>query len=334
MILAVDAMGGDKAPLEPCRGAIMACQMDSSLQVALVGDASKMSSFLDEAPAEVRKRIHLVHTDEFISMDESPSVSIRKKRNSSMRLAMEMVRVKDAEAVISAGNTGAIVAGGILVLGRIPGIDRPGLGVPIATLSSRVSLLLDVGATVRCKPINLTQFALMGSIYMKSLVGVSDPTVALLSNGEEDIKGDDVVLQAREMLKASSLNFVGYVEGKDVPLGTTDVVVCDGYTGNVLLKFGEGLGEGVMNLMKEEISKSFLPKVGLLFMLPMLKKLHYRFDYERHGGTPLLGVRGTVIKAHGRSRAKAICNALMVARDFVARRGVQTIEDELAKGGI
>lgn len=334
MFLAMDAMGGDRAPQEPCRGAIMACEADPNLNVILVGDARRIEEHLRDAASSVRARIGVVHADQVVTMDDAPSVSIRKKRNSSLRVAMEMVRSGEASAVVSAGNTGAIVAGGILVWGRIPGIDRPGLGVPIATLSSRVSLLIDVGATVRCKPINLAQFALMGSIYMRSLVGVSEPSVALLSNGEEEIKGDETVIQAREILKASSLNFVGYVEGKDVPLGTSDVVVCDGYTGNVLLKFGEGLGEGVMNLMREEISRSFLPKVGLLFMMPMLKKLHYRFDYERHGGTPLLGVRGTVIKAHGRSKARAISNALMVARDFVAKRGVQTIEDELAKGGI
>ena len=333
MLLALDAMGGDRAPQEPCRGAIRACESFPDLEVALVGDGRRLEPLLSEASPQIRARLHVVHTEEFITMEDSPSVSMRRKRHSSLRLALDMVRAREAAGCVSAGNTGAIVTGSVLVLGRIAGIDRPSMGVPLLSLS-RTSLLIDVGATVRCKPVNQVQFALMGSIYMRCLAGVPEPSVALLSNGEEEIKGDDVISEAREVLKASSLNFVGYVEGKDVPVGRTDVVVCDGYTGNVLLKFGEGLGEGVFGLMKEEIQRSFLPKIGLAFMWPMLRHLHTRFDYEKQGGTPLLGVEGTVIKAHGRSKARAIDNALRVAREFVLQKGVETIREEVAKGGM
>lgn len=180
---------------------------------------------------------------------------------------------------------------GILVIGRIAGIDRPGLGVPIPALK-RLTLLIDVGATVRCKPLNLYQFAQMGSLYMRHVMNVPKPTVALLSNGEEEIKGDEVIFEAREMLSRSSLNFIGYVEGKDIPFGTADVIVCDGFTGNAMLKFIEGTGEALYTLFKDEMGQRLLPKVGIFFFLPMLKELWTRFDYEQYGGTPLWASKG------------------------------------------
>ncbi len=333
MHLALDVMGGDHAPVEPCRGALLACDQYPDLEISLVGPREKIEPLIEQASSVTRSHLHIVHTDEFIEMGESPSIAIRKKRGASLRLAMEMVRAKEADGCVSAGNTGAIVAGGVLVVGRIEGIDRPGLGVPIPGLN-RTSLLLDIGATVICKPLNLYQFALMGSVYMESLAGVENPTVALLSNGSEEIKGNPLVLEAREMILKSALNFAGYVEGKDVPFCPADVMVCDGYTGNVLLKFAEGIGEVVYSLLKDEIYARFLPKMGLLFMLPTLKRIWARFDYENQGGSPLLGVDGTVIKAHGRSNARAIAGALRVARNFVEHEGVMHIEKKVAGGGI
>ena len=331
MLFALDAMGGDHAPAEPCKGAILACQEDPSLSLALVGHRDKIEPLIADAEPSVRSRLDIVHADEVITMDNHPSVSIRKMKNSSMRIGLEMVRAGEARGFISAGNTGAIVAGGVLLVGRIPGIDRPGLAVPLPALE-RPSLLLDIGATVRCKPINLYQFAQMGAIYMRYLTGVENPSVALLSNGEEDIKGDEACAGAKEMLKKSSLDFRGYVEGKDVPLGKTDVVVCDGYTGNALIKFGEGVGEVVFGLLKQEISKSILAKMGIALMLPALKRIGARFEYEKQGGSPLLGVNGVVIKAHGRSKAKAIAKALHVGVNFAERKGTEIIRDELQKG--
>lgn len=326
MLFALDAMGGDFAPAEPCKGAILACTEHADLSVALVGIKEQIEPHLKGAESSVRSRIHVVEASEVIGMGDNPAVSIRNKKNSSLRIAMEMVRAHEAVGCISAGNTGAIVAGGVLVVGRIKGIDRPGLAVPIPALA-RTSLLLDVGATVRCKAINLYQFARMGSIYMSSLSGVEHPSVGLFSNGSEDIKGDEDIKEARELLAASDLNFYGSVEGKDVPLGSTDVVVCDGFTGNALIKFGEGVGIVVKTLVKEELEGKILPKIGAALMMPSLKKIWAKFEHEKNGGSPLLGVNGLVIKAHGNSRDRAIAGALHVALGFAQLKGVEKIRE-------
>lgn len=332
MILALDAMGGDHAPHETCKGAIEACELHPDLEVILVGDETLIKKELSAVELQVQNRLHVVHAEESIGMDESPSVAIRKKRHSSLRIAMHMVRSGEAQGCVSAGNTGAIVAGGVLVVGRIKGIDRPALGVALPTLN-KVTFLLDVGATVRCKPVNLYQFSLMGDFYSKYILGVKDPSIALLSNGTEEIKGDEVVSAARELIKSSHLNFSGYLEGDSIPFSLADVVVCDGFTGNAVLKFAEGLGQAIYSILKEEMGHRVLPKVGMMFMLPMLKDLWTRFDYEKQGGTPLLGVNGAVIKAHGRSKSPAIKSALSVARNFVLQQGVELIKQELERGG-
>ena len=328
MLFALDAMGGDKAPAETCKGAVLACEEDQDLNVALVGRKDALAQYLEKASESVRSRINIVEAEEVIGMGDNPSASIRSKKNSSLRIAMEMVRSKEAVGCISAGNTGAIVAGGVLVVGRIKGIDRPGLAVPIPSLN-KTTLLLDVGATVRCKALNLYQFAHMGSIYMKSLLGIKNPSIGLFSNGSEDIKGDDVIGEAREMLVASGLNFEGFVEGKDVPIGRTDIAVCDGFTGNALIKFGEGIGEMVKVLIKEEVETKLLPKIGAFLMLPALRKMAARFEYETNGGSPLLGVDGIVIKAHGNSRDRAIAGALRVASGFARMGGTDLIKESL-----
>ena len=328
LTIALDAMGGDNAPLEICRGAFLACKQHDDLEVVLTGDEEKIKPCLNEASAEIRSRVQVVHAAEVVAMDEQPAAAIRKKRNSSMRVAMEMVRAGEAQGCLSAGNTGAIVAGGVLVVGRLPSIDRPALGVPLPTIN-RWTFLLDVGASVRSKACNLYQYAQMGNVYSKKIMGVAEPEIALLSNGTEEIKGDEVVTEAREMLLKSSLNFKGYVEGDDVTWGRADVVVCDGFMGNVILKFGEGLMQGAHSIIAEEMGQRFLPKIGMLFMIPMIKALWSRFNYEKYGGTPLLGVKGTVIKAHGRSKAPAILGALSAARNFIIKDGVGQIREEL-----
>ncbi|MBP9027663.1 MAG: phosphate acyltransferase PlsX [Aminivibrio sp.] len=328
MILALDAMGGDHGPSEVCRGAIAACEEHSDLELVLVGNSSDIEPMLDGASPDVSGRISIVHAEERIGMDEHPTVAIRKKRHSSLRIAMEMVRSGEALGCVSAGNTGAIVAGGVLVVGRISGIDRPALGVALPTLN-KYTFLLDVGATVRSKPENLFQFAHMGNVYSKKILGVSEPQVALLANGSEEIKGDEVIAGAKALIKASTLNFTGYVEGDDIPYSRADVVVCDGFSGNVVLKFAEGLMSAVYSILKEEMGHRIMPKLGMVFMIPMMKDLWARFNYEKHGGTPLLGVNGIVVKAHGRSKAPAITNALRVARNFVLQNGVELIREEL-----
>ena len=328
LMIAIDAMGGDNAPLEICKGAIVACKEFDDINIALVGDAEQIKKCIEENSVSENSRISIVHADERIEMDDHPTLSIRKKRRSSMRLAMEMVRAGEAQGIVSAGNTGAIVAGGVLVVGRLPSIDRPALGAPLPTVN-RCTFLLDVGASVHCKAINLYQYALMGNIYSQKILGVSNPMVSLLSNGSEDIKGDGVVAEAREMLLKANLNYTGYIEGNEIVYGNADVVVCEGFIGNVVLKFGEGLVSAAHSIIKEEMGQRFLPKIGMVFMLPMLKALWNRFNYEKYGGTPLLGVDGVVIKAHGRSKSPAILSALRTARNLIKKDGVEQIRSEL-----
>ena len=326
--IAIDAMGGDNAPLEICKGVTAACKEFDDIDFVLFGDSGQIKKCIEESSASGSSRITIVHADERVEMDDHPTVSIRKKRGSSMRLAMEMVRSKEAQGFVSAGNTGAIVAGGVLIVGRLPSIDRPALGVPLPTVN-RHTFLLDVGASVRCKTINLYQYALMGNIYSQRILGVDKPIVSLLSNGLEDIKGDEVVLEARNMLLKTDLNFTGYIEGNEVVYGNADVVVCDGFMGNVVLKFGEGLVSAAHSIVKEEIGQRFLPKIGMIFMIPMLKALWNRLNYEKYGGSPLLGVDGVVIKAHGRSKSPAILSALRTTRNLIEKSGVEQIRREL-----
>lgn len=329
LTIALDAMGGDNAPLEICNGAVQACKEFEDINIALVGDKSAVEDCLKDVPSSVRSRISVIHAEEKIAMDENPVTAVRKKRKSSLRIAMEMVRAGEAQGCVSAGNTGAMVAGGVLVVGRLPSIDRPALGVPIPTVNKSASFLLDVGASVRCKPMNLYQYALMGNVYAQKVWNIASPRVALLSNGTEEIKGDEVVAEARGLISASKLNFTGYIEGNEIIFGTADVVVCDGFMGNVILKFGEGLMSAAKSIIKEEMGQRIMPKIGAMFMLPMIKSLWNRFNYEKYGGTPLLGVNGVVIKAHGRSKAPAILNALSVSRNFIQLGGVEKIRNEL-----
>jgi len=322
--IALDAMGGDNAPSEICKGAYEACTQYDDIELILTGDTERIKSCLTP-----HDRIHIEHATEIIDPDEHPANAIRKKKDSSLRVAMEMVRRGDAQGCISAGSTGAIVAGGVLVVGRIEGIDRPALGVPIPS-ADKVSFMLDVGATVRCKPENLLQFAQMGSVYSRKILGVENPEVKLLSNGSEDIKGDDTVLASRELIeKKGAVRFGGYIEGNEVFFGKADVVVCDGFNGNIALKLGEGLIQRLKSTLSEEVSKSIMAKAGILLLAPTVRKLLARFSYEKYGGTPLLGVKGAVLKAHGRSKSNAIVSAISAARKYIAEDGTEQINREI-----
>ena len=322
--IAIDAMGGDHAPAEICKGAVLACKEFEDIEIILTGDEDKIKACLEPHP-----RIKIQHTTEIITMDEHPANAIRKKKDSSMRIAMEMVRSGEAQGCVSAGNTGAIVAGGVIVVGRLKGIDRPALGVSLPTIE-RPSFMIDVGATVRCKPENLLQFALMANIYAEKILKIKNPEIKLLSNGTEEIKGDETVLGAKSLIEArKNLNFQGYLEGNEIVWGHSDIIVCDGFNGNVALKFGEGIMQGLKSLLFDEIKKSFMAKFGLLFLAPVVKKLWTRFNYEKYGGTPLLGVKGSVIKAHGRSKAPAILSAISAARTFIEEDGASLISSEI-----
>ena len=323
--IAVDAMGGDNAPSEICKGAYDACNEFDDIEIILTGDTERIKSCLTPHP-----RIHIEHASEIIDPDEHPANAIRKKKDSSLRVAMEMVRRGDAQGCISAGSTGAIVAGGVLVVGRLEGIDRPALGVPIPSVTGKFSFMLDVGATVRCKPENLLQFALMGNVYSHKIMKVERPDIKLLSNGTEDIKGDETVLAARELIEhKDSLNFQGYIEGNDIVYAKADVIVSDGFSGNIALKLGEGIMQGLKSLLVDEVRKSFMAKAGMLLMSPVIRRLWSRFNYEKYGGTPLLGVKGAVLKAHGRSKSPAVVSAISAARKFIEEDGINLISREI-----
>ncbi|HEX5323879.1 MAG TPA: phosphate acyltransferase PlsX [Capsulimonadaceae bacterium] len=311
MRIAVDAMGGDHAPDEIVRGALdVASEPGFAHQIILVGDEKRVQSALSGFSTSLTDQISIRHTSEEIAMHEHGAQAVRKKRESSLVVCGQMVKDGEADATLSAGNTGAAMAVATLVIGRIPGIERPAIATTLPTVKGQ-SLLLDVGANVDCSPHNLLQFALLGSIYAEKALGIPNPTIGLLSIGSEESKGNDLTKKAYKLLQESPLRFYGNVEGKDAFEHTTDVVVCDGFAGNVLLKSGEGVAEMMLGVLQREIA-SFDPTLIESFK-PVLGKLLRKIDYAETGGAPLLGVNGVSMIAHGRSRAKAIASAIRKA---------------------
>lgn len=314
--VAVDAMGGDHAPHATVEGSVLAAR-EFGIPVILVGDEDRIRRELlrhevENLPLEIK------HTSEVVEMDETPTTVIKKKRDSSLRVAFELVRDRKAHAVVSAGNSGAAMAAALFVLRRLRGVERPAIITVIPNLKGAVSLI-DAGANPICKPYHLVQFAIMGSVYMQEVMRIDKPRVGLLSNGEEESKGIDLTRDANELLKRSSLNYIGYVEGRDIYRGGVDVVVCDGFVGNIILKTSEGVFEVLGQVLKEEISKSYLSKLGYLLSKKSFSNFKKKFDYSEHGGAPLLGVDGTVIISHGRSSSTAIKNAVRIASELVER---------------
>ncbi|QBD81048.1 phosphate acyltransferase PlsX [Ktedonosporobacter rubrisoli] len=330
--VALDAMGGDKAPSETVLGAVQAAR-EYDMGVYLVGRE-------DIIRAELAKHdtngldLPVVHTDEVIEMDEHPASAVRRKKNASMLLALQLVRDGAALGAVSAGNSGAMMAASLFTLKRIPGVERPALGGVFPT-KVNACMVIDMGANTDCKPEYLQQFALMGSIYMERIFNVSSPRIGLLANGEEESKGNQQVVETHQLLKRSAstlgLNFIGNVEGRDIPGGTADVVVCDGFVGNVVLKLGEGLGEALLDLLRTEMTSSLVNKLAAAILKPGLRKVFKRLDYAEYGGVPLLGVNGSAIISHGRSNARAIKNALRVARQTSERGVAKAIGDGLSK---
>src|SRR5579884_2671388 len=330
--VALDAMGGDNAPGETVLGAIQAAR-EYGIGVYLVGREEAIR-------AELAKHnttgldLPIVHTDEVIEMDEHPANAVRRKKNASMTLALQLVRDGAALGAVSAGNSGAMMAASLFTLKRIPGVERPALGGIFPTKDA-VCLVIDIGANTDCKPEYLQQFALMGSIYMQRIFHVPSPRVGLLANGEEETKGNQQVIETHKMLRKNApmlgLNFIGNVEGRDIPAGGADVVVCDGFVGNVVLKLSEGLAETLLGLLRTQMTSTTVSKLAAAILRPGLRKLFKRLDYSEYGGVPLLGVNGSAIVSHGRSNAKAIKNALRVAHQ-TAETGVATaIAEGLAK---
>ena len=263
-------------------------------------------------------------------MHDSASDAVRRKKDSSIRVAFDLVREKQAAAVVSTGNSGATMAAGMFVLKRIPGIDRPAIATVVPNLKDQ-TLILDVGANVDCKPLHLAQFALMGSVYMRQMYGKERPRVGVLSNGEEESKGNDLTRETNRLLDQSPLNYLGYIEGRDIYNGSVDVVVCDGFVGNVVLKVSEGLADALGKMLKTEFKSRFLSRLGYLLARPAFDGFRRKVDYAEYGGAPLLGIQGTGMICHGKSSARAVMNAIRLAHDFEARQVNDLLIERLAE---
>ncbi|MGI6172594.1 MAG: phosphate acyltransferase PlsX [Christensenellales bacterium] len=314
--VAVDAMGGDNAPNAIVAGAIEALRRMPEANVLLFGRKEALEGLIADC-ADVRDRLEIVPCEEVISIEDSPMLAIRKKKDSSLVRAMLAVREKQAQAVLSAGSTGAVLAGGMFRVGRIQGIDRPALA-PVIPGREKPYLLIDAGANVDCQSAYLEQFGLMGSVYMEKVLHVKDPLVCLANIGAEEEKGNKLYKEAYQRMKAqTAYRFGGNIEGRDIPFGRADVVVADGFDGNLILKYTEGLAMALMGMLKDEIRSSTRAKLGALLMKDTFAGFKKRMNYEDHGGAPLLGVEGVVVKAHGSSSAKAIASALRQTRDMV-----------------
>lgn len=316
MKIAVDAFGGDNAPDEVIKGAVQAVEA-YGVTVVLTGDEKKLRSRFSELGLS-DKGIEIVDADGVIEIEDNPMDIRKAKANCSMGKAFQLVVNGEADAFVSAGSTAAIVVGGTMVTGRLKGVKRPSL-TPIMPSPNGYYLLSDGGANVECRPEMLVQFAVMGSIYMNKVMGIENPRVGLLNIGAEDEKGRDLERETNELLKKSGLNYVGNTEGRDAPLGAVDVIVTDGFTGNIYLKTVEGMGKFMKKALKETVFGSGLSKVGALFSLGGIKKVSKQMDYREVGGSPLLGAAKPVIKAHGSSDATAFRNAIRQAKEFVEK---------------
>jgi phosphate acyltransferase len=326
--IAVDAMGTDTAPAPEVEGAILAARARQA-EVLLVGPQDTLKRELARREA-TRLPIEIVHASETVTMDDAAAKSFRRKRDSSVRVTARLVRDGQADGMVSAGNTGAVMATAKIVLGALEGVDRPALAAVFPTSKGRAAVLLDVGANVDCKGQHLEQFAVMGEIYYRVIFGSERPRVGLLSIGSEDHKGNELTRETFARLKQLPLHFVGNVEGRDLYNGRVDVIVCDGFIGNVALKISEGLVEAVSSLLKDSLSGTLSSKVGYVLSRKAFRQFKKRVDYSEYGGAPLLGVRGVCLIAHGSSNANAIKNAVRVAAEFVEGRVNAKIERELA----
>jgi glycerol-3-phosphate acyltransferase PlsX len=317
--IAVDAMGGDHAPERIVAGAVEAAAAGAGrFEVVLVGDEVLLRERFERMIQGLP--ISIAHASETVAMDEAPAATVRRKKDSSIAVAMRRHRAGEVDAVVSAGNTGAVMGSALLTLGRLPGVSRPAIATVFPSEAGS-TLLLDVGANPDCRPQNLVEFGIMGSLYAEHVFGIDRPRVGLVSNGEESGKGTDAVVEGHRLLIESGLDFVGNIQGADILRGDVNVAVCDGFTGNVLLKFSEGIVGLLTAGIKRGLTRSPLARLGALLMAPVFQGLKKDMDYEEYGGAPLLGIDGVVIICHGGSSAKAIRNAIRVA-DRMVREGL------------
>lgn len=328
--VAIDCMGGDHGPHVTVPAALQYLQQDPEVNIVLVGISDAIEAELRAAKIEQNPRIRIHSASQVVTMDESPALALRGKKDSSMRVAINLVKSGEAQACISAGNTGALLATSRFVLKTIPGVDRPALAVVLPTTSGH-TYVLDLGANVDCSAEHLFQFGIMGASLVSSVENKPSPTVGLLNIGEEDIKGNDTVKQAAELLRKSSLNFYGNVEGDDIYRGTTDVVVCDGFVGNITLKTSEGLAQMLATYLREEFRRNLLTKLAGMIALPVISSFKRRVDHRRYNGASFLGLRGIVIKSHGSADEYAFGFAIKRAVDEVRGGMLRHISERVAE---
>lgn len=332
--IAIDAMGGDHAPDEIVAGAIAALQTNERLTVQLVGPEQRLGSLLGSLAADIRERITIVPALEVITNEEAPAMAIRRKKNASIVVAARLVKDGQADGLLTAGSTGAFMATGLLILGRLPGVQRPALAPVLPTVDGRGVVLLDVGANMDATPEQLLHYGIMGSIYAQQVLARPEPRVGLLNVGSEPGKGNELAKEAYSLLAAQPLNFIGNLEARDLLAGEADVVVTDGFVGNVVLKFMEGMAASLFAMLKEEFASDLRSKLGAGLLLPSLRRFKRKLDYAEYGGAPLLGVKAPMIKCHGSSNSKAIHNGVMQAISFIENRSGEVITAAIAKIGL
>ena len=327
MKIVVDAMGGDHAPEAVVEGALMAAS-EYSTEIILTGLSETVQTILDRLDPVHKLPVQVVHADEVVEMHDLPGKVLRSKRKSSMKIGLDLLKEGTASAFVSAGNTGAVLAYSTVILRPLKGVDRPAIAIQLPTLKGN-AILLDAGANVDCKTSQLFQFGIMGHVFAEYILGKENPRVGLLSIGEEDGKGNEIVKEVFQMLKASHINFIGNIEGKEVYRGNADVIVCDGFTGNIALKISESLAEMIGTNLKRMFQNNWASKLGYLLLKPQLDQFKKKVDYSETGGAPLLGVNGVVIIAHGNSSPKAIKNAINRARELCEKNINEHIREDI-----
>lgn len=329
VIVAVDAMGGDYAPEEIVKGAAEAVKESEEIIVKLCGKEDEIREVLDRCSCD-RDRIEIINADEVIATDEHPVMAVRTKKNSSLVTAMNLVRSGEADALVSAGNSGAVLVGGQIVVGRLKGVERQPFA-PLIPTTTGVSLLLDAGANVDARPSHLVQFAKIGSIYMENVVGVKNPRVAIVNIGAEEEKGNALVKETMPLLKeCTDINFIGSIEARDIPFGKADVIVCEAFVGNVILKLYEGVGAALISEIKKGLYTNLRSKIGGILVKPALKQTMKKFMTDEYGGAPLLGCRGLVVKTHGSSKATEVKNSILQCITFKQQNINERIREHLS----
>ncbi|MBR6472999.1 MAG: phosphate acyltransferase PlsX [Firmicutes bacterium] len=329
MKILLDGMGGDNAPKAVVEGAVMAAR-EFEHEIILIGDEERLEKALKEASGHKRPaNISICHASEVITNNEAPALAIRRKKDSSIVVGMNMLKRGEGDLFISAGSTGALLAGGLLIIGRIKGIDRPAICTIYPILGKEASLLCDAGANAECKANNLVDFAIMSSIYMEKVLGRENPTVALVNIGEEEEKGSPLTKETFELLKNTDLNFKGNIEARDVPKGRADIIVTDGFTGNIILKLTEGMAWNVFKTIKKKFTDGMHARLGSLLLVDKLKELKKEFDYSEYGGAPILGIKRPVVKMHGSSSAKGVKSTILKAVVFAEQNVIEIIEESI-----